>query len=734
MKYIILSLILTLIIFADPLFINAFEFNKISEFGFSGCYSPDYDGFNIQDDYLYAVNIRCFQIFHIEDDHSLTLLSDVNLYHLTYSVVVKDNFAYASTLIPEYVLYRFNIEDKYNPVLTDSLYLNSFSYAFINNNYVFVHDWDYQNSKSIIHIYDNETFDEITQIDAPQNLVLLYIKENIAFNKLHGIVRLYDISNPDSLQVIAQYDVNDTWGYRCAKLIQDTILVIGNGAEIEFWDISEPFDWEMINEIELFQWNIDISGDKMIVSGSGLRLFDISNLDNPVLLDYYHDVYPVWGGGKPIIYNNIVYWGAGEYGIEIFSIAENSLDHIGNYCTYGSFYNAYIRDNMFFVNSYLRGIHSFDISNLNDPQYIGEYLEEFHSALFYGDGDIIAISGMTDIENEIWVDIILNITEEGGLIPWDTLYIQALEPYYKEDIGFFIVYNDTLHKYILDSNNQLEEVATLEIPGAHGGFICFYDNIAYIILGDDLYVVRNIDTTDLELANTLILEDIMPAQNIGTYEHYLFISESLDFGDCSIFDISNPETPEYLFTINKGGRLGIDRENHLLFLGGETCSIYDLTSIEYNYLNEIYNFQNWSHATSIIPFKRNSNNYLLYLESTSASIYEYSTASVDEELQIANGVQLTNHPNPFSSSTTISFNIHRRDAKNAEIKIYNVKGQLVKCLECGESLSTKAPMYRDYSINWDGKDENRNQVPNGIYFCRLSSGDKSAVKKMLLLR
>ncbi|MCK4339773.1 MAG: hypothetical protein KAW87_07290, partial [Candidatus Cloacimonetes bacterium] len=221
LKFLLFITALNLIIIINS--VQAFEFNKISEFGFSGNYYQHEDGLNIQDDYLYAVNIRSFQIFHIEDDYSLSLLSGVNLHYNTYGVVVKDNFAYVSTIIPEHVLYRFNIEDKYNPVLTDSIHLNMFSYTFINNNYVFVHNSDsVAPYNKFLTIYDNETFTEITQIDAPQNLVLLYIKENIAFNKLHGIVRLYDISNPDSLQVIAQYDVNDTWGYRCAKLIQDT--------------------------------------------------------------------------------------------------------------------------------------------------------------------------------------------------------------------------------------------------------------------------------------------------------------------------------------------------------------------------------------------------------------------------------------------------------------------------------------------------------------------------------
>jgi len=38
------------------------------------------------------------------------------------------------------------------------------------------------------------------------------------------------------------------------------------------------------------------------------------------------------------------------------------------------------------------------------------------------------------------------------------------------------------------------------------------------------------------------------------------------------------------------------------------------------------------------------------------------------------------------------------------------------------------------SIIWDSKDENGKFLANGIYFYKLISGDKSAIKKMVLMR
>ena len=101
------------------------------------------------------------------------------------------------------------------------------------------------------------------------------------------------------------------------------------------------------------------------------------------------------------------------------------------------------------------------------------------------------------------------------------------------------------------------------------------------------------------------------------------------------------------------------------------------------------------------------------------------------EFKITN-YELSNFPNPFTSSTTISFTCHR-DAENTEISIYNLQGQKVKTLECFNSYETKATDTL-FHIDWDGRDENGGKVSSGIYFYKLVSEKESITKKMLLFR
>ncbi len=97
---------------------------------------------------------------------------------------------------------------------------------------------------------------------------------------------------------------------------------------------------------------------------------------------------------------------------------------------------------------------------------------------------------------------------------------------------------------------------------------------------------------------------------------------------------------------------------------------------------------------------------------------------------------LCNYPNPFNPETTISF-FTAEDAENAELVIYNIKGQKVKII----SPSLCHPEFIEgrgqnkYSVTWNGTDENNKPVGSGVYFYNLKIGNKSlATKKCLLLK
>ena len=112
---------------------------------------------------------------------------------------------------------------------------------------------------------------------------------------------------------------------------------------------------------------------------------------------------------------------------------------------------------------------------------------------------------------------------------------------------------------------------------------------------------------------------------------------------------------------------------------------------------------------------------------------EIGESSAEEETVSDYQLSISNFPNPFRNSTTIFFNISRKDSKNAKIDIFNIKGQKVKTLECINRVDAKTTESLSHII-WDGKNKNGEQVRSGIYFYKLQIGNESVIRKMILMR
>ena len=102
---------------------------------------------------------------------------------------------------------------------------------------------------------------------------------------------------------------------------------------------------------------------------------------------------------------------------------------------------------------------------------------------------------------------------------------------------------------------------------------------------------------------------------------------------------------------------------------------------------------------------------------------------IAEDIVIAGVDLLQNYPNPFNPETTISFNL-QRSVYQAEIEIFNIKGQKVKTLNVVDPVSNSVN-----KVVWNSKDDNGNKVASGTYLYRLKLDDRVvATKKMILIK
>lgn len=108
--------------------------------------------------------------------------------------------------------------------------------------------------------------------------------------------------------------------------------------------------------------------------------------------------------------------------------------------------------------------------------------------------------------------------------------------------------------------------------------------------------------------------------------------------------------------------------------------------------------------------------------------------SIDCKLseEFADNMELA-FPNPFSTSTTISFSLPLQgsphgQSENISLKIYDLQGRLIRTL-ADEKMSEGKNV-----LTWDARDENGNEVSGGIYLLQLSTLEFSITKQLSVVK
>jgi hypothetical protein len=83
-------------------------------------------------------------------------------------------------------------------------------------------------------------------------------------------------------------------------------------------------------------------------------------------------------------------------------------------------------------------------------------------------------------------------------------------------------------------------------------------------------------------------------------------------------------------------------------------------------------------------------------------------------------------PNPFRSSTTISYSL--REKGPASVRIYDIQGRAVRTLVDGVQAA------RFHTAVWDGRNDAGHAVASGVYFIRLQAGENTLTKRCIVLR
>lgn len=194
--------------------------------------------------------------------------------------------------------------------------------------------------------------------------------------------------------------------------------------------------------------------------------------------------------------------------------------------------------------------------------------------------------------------------------------------------------------------------------------------------------------------------------------NYPNIDRNLETLHKAFIDVSgiNPNTLKF---ISAFGNEDLDtfavQHNNGMFFSVHLPQINTLSSFYFTYLDS----SGIAHRDpEILYYNINPYNYTITRNITPEIIYEYSLEN--------------NYPNPFNSSTNISFTSKTEDY--AEVHIYNILGQKIRTLFKGNAKLGRNPLV------WDGKNDNGYPCASGIYYYRLKIAAAEHVKKMILVK
>ena len=103
------------------------------------------------------------------------------------------------------------------------------------------------------------------------------------------------------------------------------------------------------------------------------------------------------------------------------------------------------------------------------------------------------------------------------------------------------------------------------------------------------------------------------------------------------------------------------------------------------------------------------------------------TSVAGNDLQIPCKFNLSqNYPNPFNPSTQVKVTV--KEKSDIKVSAYNILGNEIKLL-LNENLPTG-----EYVIQWDGKDNEGNDLSGGVYFIQMIAGSYQKTIKTILLK
>ena len=550
-------------------------------------------------------------------------------------------------------------------------------------------------------------------------------------------VTFYEIKNENSLEkeLLSSLVLKNEFIYTAPKITDNKIsFATSLGANIiNIQEITNPvietfIPWyEDLSDVLLYDDLVFLSIDGKLevyqLDGFGdfTKIFEDSTIftyygifNNSMYIDY------------PYLYMNC------SYTLKVYDISNNfeivftygASDPINTILSQSNDFFTYHLDMNLLVDS-KETIYKYDIySVLNETYLLTLTLENFYFLSIDIIEDILYILGCDVISNNHFFNIYHLYDNIFELTNSFSIPNTAASNFFKKENKFFFQsVQDYIDVYHLENNNFIFETRfNGKMQAAYSGYI----GDVFVNFNDRTVIFRDFNYLEKELmkkpfffnhqdATVQHLSDgYIVLTHISTQNHYVYH-----------YDIEN-EIFERIYSFNNTRDFSVHNGVITTNAGSDNyvSMYYSIVDGTVTKIGEKYD-NRYVRRTAFFP----ESYKMVQLAYSGIWVYDLEY-TVSEEERIITKTDISklhsNFPNPFNPKTTISFDVANEG--NVSIQIYNLRGQKVK------TLVDRYFNVGYHSVDWQGDDDMGHLVASGVYFYRMSLGDFSDIKRMVLLK
>lgn len=621
-------------------------------------------------------------------------------------------------------LYIINVADPRNPSLEGSLYLprglDRGGAVYVAGDYAYVTDRDVK----VVDVSNPTAPTVVGSYTTPGVPLGVCISGNYAYvaDEWFGL-QVIDIRDPSRPVFV---DSVDTPG-----AAQD-VFVSGDYAYVADWDcglqivdVSHPDSIVLVGSYKTEKWTMDVwvleSRAYLIDAPSGLFIVEVNNPRSPKLLSVYRDT--GWACNLYVTQSHAFVpqcdYRTGLHIIDIGTPTEPKPT--GSFFAPGTALDVYASGERAYV-SYDAGFQIIDISNHVQPVLVGSYDGFGWWGWNFAKG-LHTVGNYTFVTNSTNLNADFHVfdTSDPSRIRLVQSYATPGEAEAVRVSGRYAYIADEDSLLILDVSNPTERllrVGSCFVPEGCKD-VCISGEWAFVTGRSGLHVIDVSNPACPNLASSLCL--LGSPQAVDVAGEYAYVAAGWWV---HIVHVGKPRNP--LLVVSHGGCKAEDicvAGSYAYVANGEQgLLVLDVSDLNRPTIAGEHDTPGWARGVHVACGRIcvADHGFGLCVFEFRPSRADGGTPSIPRICSLCQ-----NQPNPFSSETFIQYYI--ATPAIVSLRILDILGREV----C--TLASEAKPAGHFTARWDGKDEEGNPVPAGVYLSIIKAGGFTDTKKMLLL-